>query len=131
MSDTHSDYIRTHDLRRKYGTGLLIVALFALRAMLNGGGGALVTLKILVGIPFAISWVFLGQIYNRERSNTPFTPSFVERTALEGVLLGAAVAVVNWTPASNPIAIVLSVLLAAMFYFGIRSVIYRHISRPR
>lgn len=131
MSETPSDYIRSHDLRRKYGIGVVLLALFALGSAINGGGAALVTLKIMAALPFAVAWVCLPQIYNPERSRTPFTPSFIERTALEGILIGAGIAIVNWSADSNPALIVLGALLAAVVYFAIWSIVYRGISRRR
>lgn len=131
MSDTPSDYIRTNQLGRKYGAGLVILALFALSSVLNGGGAALVTLKVLSAIPFAVAWICLPHLFDPVRSRTPLTPSFLERRGLEGVLLSSALAVASWQPDSNPLALALIVAIATVVYVAAMAILYRSLVRQR
>lgn len=125
MSDTPSDYIRSNQLGRKYGAGLVILALFALSSVLNGGGAALVTLKVLSAIPFAVAWICLPNLFDPIRSRMPLTPSFVERRLLEGVLISSAIAVASWQPDSNPVALALIVAIATVVYVAAMAIVYR------
>ena len=131
MSDTPSDYIRNHQLGRKYGAGLVIFALFALGGVLNGGSAALVTLKVLSAIPFAVAWICLPHLFDPVRSRTPLTASFVERRGLEGVLVSSAIAVASWQPDSNPVALALTVVIATVVYVVAMTLVYRGVMRER
>ena len=124
MSETLSSYVATHQLGRKYGLGLAFVALAALGSTLNGDSASLVTFKTMAAVPFAIAFAFMSQIYNPERSKTPFQPSFVERTMLEAVLLAMAITLVSWTPETHALRIIVMVVVTAAVYFAIKSGLY-------
>ncbi|WP_156386037.1 hypothetical protein [Devosia sp. Root685] len=99
MTQTPSDYIRSHGLLRKYGWGLAIIALAGLASTLNGDPASLLTLKMMIAIPFAIAVAWLPTIFDPVRSRLPFTPSFVERSFLEGLYWPSA----SISPAGRPI----------------------------
>lgn len=124
MSQTTSDYIRSHDLVRKYGLGLAVIALAGIAGVLNGNPPSIITLKMMVAIPFAIAWTWLLGIFDPLRSRTPFTPSFIERTALEGLLLSLAITLANWTPDYSPLRMVVTVAATSVVYFGLYSLAY-------
>jgi drug/metabolite transporter (DMT)-like permease len=125
MGETGSDYIRTHGLVRKYIVGALVLALAGVASVVNGDSGSVLTLKVVGAIPFAIAWICLPQLFDGVRSRTPFTPSFVERTALEGVLLGVAVVLVWWSAERQPLGILVSAAIGAILYFIVLSLLYR------
>jgi drug/metabolite transporter (DMT)-like permease len=125
MGETSSDYIKTHGLVRKYVVGVIVLALAGVASVINGDSGSVLTLKVLGAIPFAVSWICLPQLYDGVRSRTPFSPSFVERTALEGLLLGVAVVLLWWTEERQPLGILVPAAFAAIIYFIVSSLLYR------
>ncbi|UXN74617.1 hypothetical protein N8D56_05780 [Devosia sp. A8/3-2] len=131
MSETPSDYIRTHRLVAKYGIGLLVLALAGVGGVLNGDQPSLIAFKVMAAIPVVIAWICLPQLYNPVRSRTPFTPSFIERTGLEAVILAIAIVLSSWTIDHQPLRSVLTALVGAVFYFGALSLIYGFIARRR
>lgn len=124
MTETTSDYIRSHGLARKYGLGLAVIALAGIAGVLNGDPASIITLKMMIAIPFAIAWTWLPGIFDPVRSRTPFTPSFIERTALEGLLLSLAINLANWTPDYSPLRMVVTVTATTVVYFGLYSLAY-------
>ena len=131
MNQTSSDYIRQHGLMRKYGLGLAVIGLAALASVLNGDPASLTTLKMMMAIPFAVAWTWLPTIFDPVRSRIPFTPSFVERTLIEGALLALAITIANWSPDYTPLRMVLSVAATTAAYFALYSVTYTWIDRSR
>ncbi|KFC71793.1 hypothetical protein FF80_00410 [Devosia sp. LC5] len=118
MSQSPQDYVRQHNLIRKYGFGLFLVVLAGIGSTLLGDHPSLVVLKVLVVIPIVMAFIFLPAIFDPTRSRTPFTPSFIERTALEGVLLAIAIAVFSWSPDSNVVRLLTVTIFVVMIYFG-------------
>ena len=110
---------------RKYAVGAFVLAFAGVASVFNGDSGSVLTLKVLGAIPFAIAWICLPQLYDGVRSRTPFTPSFVERTALEGLLLGVAVVLLWWTAERQPLGILVPAAIAAILYFIVSSLLYR------
>ena len=131
MNQTSSDYIREHGLLRKYGLGLAVLVFAAIGSILNGDPASLLTLKIMIAIPFAIAWTWLPTIFDPVRSRTAFTPSFIERTLLEGLLLALAINIVNWTPDYTPVRMIVTVAITAVAYFALYAMIYGWIARNR
>lgn len=124
MNQTSSDYIRQHGLVRKYALGFGVIALAALASVINGDSASLTTLKMMLAIPFAVSWAWLPTIFDPVRSRTPFTPSFIERTILEGLLLALAVVAANWTEDYTPLRMIVTVATTTGVYFGIYAAAY-------
>lgn len=124
MNQTSSDYIRQHGLVRKYALGFGVIALAALASVINGDSASLTTLKMMLAIPFALSWAWLPTIFDPVRSRTPFTPSFIERTILEGLLLALAVVAANWTEDYTPLRMIVTVATTTGVYFGIYAAAY-------
>lgn len=124
MNQTSSDYIRRHGLVRKYALGFGVIALAALASVINGDSASLTTLKMMLAIPFAVSWAWLPTIFDPVRSRTPFTPSFIERTILEGLLLALAVVAANWTEDYTPLRMIVTVATTTGVYFGIYAAAY-------
>lgn len=124
MNQTSSDYIRRHGLVRKYALGFGVIALAALASVINGDSASSTTLKMMLAIPFAVSWAWLPTIFDPVRSRTPFTPSFIERTILEGLLLALAVVAANWTEDYTPLRMIVTVATTTGVYFGIYAAAY-------
>ena len=131
MTETPGDYIRTNNLAMKYGFGIFAVAFMVFASLINGDAASLVLLKALAALPVAISWICLSQLYNQERSNQPFTPSFIERTLLEGVVIVAAVGIAAWSPERQPWGMVGSAIFGIALYFGIRSAAYLFMAKKK
>ena len=125
MGETTSEYIRAHGLVRKYAVAAFVLVFAGAASVFNGDSGSVLTLKVMGAIPFAVAWICLPQIYDPVRSRTPFTPSFVERTALEGLLLGVAVVLLWWTAERNPLGLLVPAAIAAILYFVTSSLLYR------
>lgn len=130
MSETPGDYIRTHKLPVKYGFGVIAFALMICASVINGDPASLIGLKALAAIPIAISWICIAQLYG-ELSNQPFTPSFIERTLLEGVTIIAAVGIASWEPDRQPLGMFVSAVFGIALYFAIRSAAYLFIARRK
>lgn len=131
VTQTPSDYIRSHGLLRKYGWGLAIIALAGLASTLNGDPASILTLKMMIAVPFAIAVAWLPTIFDPARSRLPFTPSFVERSFLEGLLLALGVNIASWTPDYTPLRMVVTVTITTLIYFGLQSLAYSVIERSR
>lgn len=129
LTPTSSDYIRTHRLLGKYGYGLALVCFAGLASTFNADPASVLTLKMMIAIPFAIVLIWLPSIFDHQRSRTPFTPSFVERTFIEGLLFGVGITMANWTPDMSPLRMILGVTVILAVYFGIRSFAYTIIQR--
>lgn len=131
MNQTSSDYIRSHGLLRKYGWGLAMIAFAGLASALNGDPASLLTLKMLIAIPFAIAVTWLPVIFDPVRSRQPFTPSFIERSVLEGLLIALAINIASWSPDFSPLRLIVPVIITTLFYVGIRSLAYTVIERSK
>lgn len=131
MSKTPSDYIRTHKLPVKYGFGVIALVLMIFASFINGDPPSLIGLKTLAAIPIAISWICIAQLYNPERSTQPFTPSFIERTLLEGVIIITAVGIAAWEPDRQPLDMFVSAVFGIALYFAVRSAAYLFIARNK
>ncbi len=129
MSDTPPDYIRAHKLPVKYGFGLLVFALAIIAGVINGDAPSVIALKASTAVPFAIAWLSLPQVFNAERSKHPFTPSFIERTLLEGLLIICAVGIAGWTPERQPLGMAVATVFGVAVYFAAVSAIYSYIAR--
>lgn len=111
------------DLLRKYGFGLVLVVLAAIGSTILGDALPLVVLKTMVAVPFAFAWISLPALFDAEGSRTPFTPSFIERTALEAVLLSLAIAIFAWSPEHDALRLVSISVFVAVVYFGAQSIL--------
>ena len=131
MSETPPDYIRAHRLPAKYGFGLLIFGLAIFAAFINGDTAAVIGFKAMAAVPVVVAWICLPQLFNPERSRQPFTPSFIERTLLEGLLVMCAVGLAGWTPDRQPLGMAVAAVVGVAFYFGVISIIYSYIARRR
>lgn len=113
-----SDYIREHRLVLRYGAGLLLLGGTVVVLLLSGEPARLVGLKSVVTVPVVIALLVLPQIYG-EKSARPFTPGFVERGLLVGVVLGCWIAVLIWDAGMDPWASPGLALVAAGVYFAL------------
>lgn len=120
-----SDYVREHQLVRKYVGAIVIVLLVGVGSWLQGDPPSVATLKAMLSIVFVLAWLGLGALFNPERSQIPFSPSRMERTLLEGVLVALAIGVVSWTPDDHPAVLVVAAVVAAAVYFGARMLLDR------
>lgn len=114
---------QANDLMRKYGLGLGLVVLTAIGSTVLGDPLSLVVLKTMVAVPFAFAWISLPSLFDADRSRTPFTPSFIERTALEAVLLSLAIAIFAWSPEHDALRLVSISVFVAVVYFGAQSIL--------
>lgn len=127
MAGVISDYLRTHPMQRKYGLALTLVLAAALVSKILGDRNGIVILKTMVAIPFATLYIILPSIFDPVRSNQPFTPSFIERVVLEGVLAALAMALLLWSPVNHPAVLLGVSALAFVAYCGGRCLIARWI----
>ena len=131
MTETPDNYIRTNNLAMKYSLGIFAVAFMVFASLINGDAASLVLLKALAALPVAISWICVAQLYNPERSTQPFTPSFIERTLLESVVIVAAVGIAAWYPDREPLGMIAAALFGIALYFAVRSAAYLFIARRK
>ncbi|MFD2647652.1 hypothetical protein ACFSX5_07605 [Devosia albogilva] len=120
-----SEYIREHRLVAKYVGAIVIAVLVGVGSWLQGDPPSVATLKAMLSIVFVIAWLGLGALFNPERSQIPFSPSRMERTLLEGILVALAVGVVSWTPDDHPAVIAIAAVTASVVYFAARMLLDR------
>lgn len=129
MAGVISDYLKTHQLQRKYGLAIAVVLAAALVSKLLGDRNGIVVLKTMVAIPFATLYIILPSIFDPVLSSQPFTPSFIERAVLEAVLAALAMALLLWSPVNHPTVLLGVSALAFLAYCGGRCLIARWAGR--
>ncbi len=120
-----SEYIREHRLVAKYAGALVVAILAGVGSWVQGDPPSVATLKGMLSIVFVIAWLGLGGLFNAEGSQVPFSPSRMERTLLEGILLALAIGVVSWTPDDHPAVLVIAAVTASVVYFAVRMLLDR------
>ncbi|UJW84105.1 hypothetical protein [Devosia sp. SL43] len=111
-------YIRQHRLSLRYGVALAFVLAVPLLLTLTGDPPELRGIKTIASIPVMIVLFSLPSIFG-EQSTIAFTPSFIERGALTGMVIACWVAVLSWNPTFEPLRIILLTLLGFATYFGL------------
>lgn len=105
---SYRDYIARHKLLLRYGMGLGIAAMAAASGLVIGGTPAIIVIKGMIGALFAIGTSAVPALFDPHTSRQPYSPSFVERTLLETLLLSLFVSCIIWQPLIDPVRLLLS-----------------------